>query len=73
MIHTIANSAGHVLQAIKYVAGALAVIAAVAGAAQATTPVSGVGVPKIDPSSLLSALTLMIGGVLMMQDTVRQR
>jgi hypothetical protein len=73
MIHTLANSVRYVLHAMKYFAGAMAVLAAAAGVAHADSSGSGNSVPEIDPSSVLSALTLMVGGVLMMYDTVRRR
>ncbi len=65
MVHTLIRS-------FKYAGGVLAVSAAWAGMAYAGGSSSGGGVPELDPSSLLSALTLVIGGVLMIYDTNRR-
>jgi hypothetical protein len=70
MMHTIAGS---VFNAVKYLGVALAVLVAFAGAAHAASPGSGSSLPRVDSSSLLSALTVMIGGALMWHDTVRSR
>ncbi len=73
MGQTIANSAYRAFHAMRFIGVALAILAASAGVAHATSPGSGSSVPGIDPSSLLSGVTVMIAGLLMMHDTVRQR
>ena len=60
------------IRSFQYAGGVLAVLAACAGVAYAGGSGSGGGVPEVDASSFLSALTLVIGGVLMIYDTNRR-
>ena len=73
MMHTIASSANRSFHAMRFVGVALTFLAASAGAAHAASPSLGRSGHGIDSSSLLSAVTLVIAGLLMMHDTVRQR
>jgi hypothetical protein len=71
MIPLLSKAAVRTLRATQFAAGALGMLAALASAAQAGSPGSteGHGVPGINLSSLISALTLVIGGALMIHDT----
>jgi hypothetical protein len=72
MVHTIAPGTRKVLNSLKKLGGTMAILAAFAGTSFAGGSTSDGGVPEINTSSLLSALTLVIGGVLMIHDTRRR-
>ncbi|MEO6811634.1 MAG: hypothetical protein ABI353_21180 [Isosphaeraceae bacterium] len=62
------------LRTFRAACGALFMLAALAAPALAGgTDPPGYGVPEIDPGSMLSAMTLMAGGVLMVTDRCRRR
>ncbi len=69
------KAAVRTLRVGRSAAGALVVLAALAGVAQAGPPDSTTasGVPGVRLSSLISAMTLLIGGSLMIHDTARRQ
>ena len=70
-MHQLLNSLA--VMSIK-LAGLALVVSASASLAQAQTASgsSGVAAPEIDPGSVMSALTLLTGGVLMITDKCRR-
>ena len=64
MMRLLSKAAVRTLRAARYAAGALVVLAALAGVAQADSPgsIGGNRAPGINLSSLISAMTLLIGG-----------
>lgn len=72
MLYILASAAGNHLRTLRLVAGAVVVLAAAAGTAHAAPPVPGGEIPRFDLSSVLSAVTLILGGLLMRYDTVQR-
>jgi sugar phosphate permease len=71
MLALLSKAAVTTLRAAQFAAGAVGMLAALAGAAQAGSPgtTAGHGMPGINLSSLISAMALVIGGALMIHDT----
>ena len=61
-----------ILRAAIKVCGFCLVMVAMTSVAQARTPAPPSGVPEIDPGSLLSAMTLLSGGLMMIVDRRRR-
>jgi hypothetical protein len=72
---TVSNLARQILVVARKTCGLALVLAASAGVAWAggPPPLQGQSVPEINPGSAVTALGLLVGGVLMVTDRLRRK